>query len=107
MDKTPFFSVIIPAFNSAEFIRKGLDSIKSQSFTDYELIIVCDKCKDNTAEVAREYTDKVYEVDHDIDGPAQNKALNAAVGKWILFMDDDDWWLHEVALRHLSETIGF
>ena len=47
----PFFSVIVPAYNSAEYIRKGLDSIKEQAFTDYELIIVCDSCTDNTEEI--------------------------------------------------------
>ena len=50
----PFFSVIIPAHNSAEYIRKGLDSIKEQSFTDYELIVVCDACTDKTVHVARD-----------------------------------------------------
>ena len=54
----PFFSVIVPEHNSAEFMRKGLDSIRDQSFTDYELIVVCDACSDNTAEIAREYTDR-------------------------------------------------
>ena len=59
----PFFSVIVPEHNSAEFMRKGLESIKAQSFTDYELIVVCDACEDNTAEIAREYTDKVFEIE--------------------------------------------
>ena len=92
-EKRPFFSVLVTAFNSAEFIRVGLDSIKSQEFKDYELIIVCDKCVDNTAEVAREYTEKVYEIDHDIDGSSVNKALDEARGEWVLFMDDDDHYL--------------
>ena len=48
----PFFSVIIPAYNSAEWIRKGLDSIKNQTFTSYEIIIICDDCHDNTADIA-------------------------------------------------------
>ena len=38
----PFFSVIVPAHNSEEYIGKGIASIKEQTFTDYELIIVCD-----------------------------------------------------------------
>lgn len=92
-EKRPFFSVLVTAFNSAEFIRVGLDSIKSQEFENYELIIVCDKCMDSTADVAREYTEKVYEIDHDIDGSSVNKALDEARGEWILFMDDDDHYL--------------
>ena len=92
-EKQPFFSVLVTAFNSAEFIRVGLDSIRSQDFKDYELIIVCDKCVDNTAEVAREYTDLVYEIDHDIDGASVNKAMDMARGEWVLFMDDDDHYM--------------
>ncbi|MBR2556451.1 MAG: glycosyltransferase family 2 protein, partial [Aeriscardovia sp.] len=43
----PFFSVIVPAHNAAARIRRGLDSIRWQTFTDWELIVVCDDCQDN------------------------------------------------------------
>ena len=89
----PFFSVIIPAHNCAEYMQRGLDSVKSQSFTDYELIIVCDACEDNTEEIAREYTDKVYTVNYHWPGPTRSTGLDHATGKWILWMDDDDWYL--------------
>ena len=46
----PKFSIIVPLHNSADFCRKCLDSVKFQTYTDYELIIVCDKCVDNTAD---------------------------------------------------------
>ncbi len=103
----PFFSVIVPAFNSALFIRKGLDSVRDQSFKDYELIIVCDKCEDNTAEIARKYTDKVYEIDHDIDGPGVNLGLDKATGEWVLFLDDDDWFLHEFVFEELANMARY
>ena len=99
----PFFSVIVPAYNSANYIRKGLDSIKQQSFTDYELIIVCDSCIDNTEQVAHEYTNKVYTCNYGSAGGARNIGLDNAAGEWILFMDDDDWWLHEYAFEILAE----
>ena len=98
----PFFSVIIPAYNSEKYIRKGLDSIKTQSFTDYELIIVCDSCTDNTEEIAKEYTDKVYISNCGSAGGSRNIGLDHATGEWILFMDDDDWWLHEYAFEILA-----
>ena len=101
----PFFSVIVPAYNAAGFIRKGLDSIRAQSFTDYELIVVCDKCLDNTAEIAREYTDKVVEIDHDVDGRGHNVGLRMAAGRWVLWMDHDDWWLHEFAFQTIAEVL--
>ena len=49
------FSIIIPAYNSAGYIRKALDSVKAQSCKDYELIVVCDSCGDDTEQIAKEY----------------------------------------------------
>lgn len=99
----PFFSVIIPAYNSESYIRKGLDTIKQQTFTDYELIIVCDSCTDNTEKIAHEYTDKVYISNYGSAGGSRNIGLDHATGEWILFMDDDDWWLHEYAFEMLAQ----
>lgn len=99
------FSIIIPAHNAAEYIRKGLDSIKSQSYKDYELIVVCDACTDNTEAIAREYADKVYSVPFHNEGKARNYGLDHATGEWVLWMDDDDWWLHEFVLEQLSQEV--
>ena len=106
MKDRPFFSVIVPEHNSANFMRKGLDSIKAQTFTDYELIIVCDACEDNTEEIAREYSDRVYEIEARRCGLARNKGLEEARGEWVLFMDDDDWWMNENAFQMLADTVG-
>ena len=103
---TPFFSVIIPAHNSAEWIRKGLESIRAQTWTNYELIVVCDACTDDTAKVAREYTKRVIITDYGLDGMARNAGLDAAKGDWILFMDDDDWFLHEYVFQQLALMAG-
>ena len=89
----PFFSVIIPAHNSAKFIRRGLDSIKYQQFEDYELIVVCDACTDNTWEIAKQYSDYQISTEFGRAGMARNVGLDIARGDWILFMDDDDWFL--------------
>ena len=102
----PFFSVIIPAYNSAGYIRKGLDSIARQTFRDFELIVVCDSCLDETEEIAREYGARVFRVDYGQDGMTRNKGLDEARGKWILFMDDDDWFLHEYVFQQLAEMAG-
>lgn len=100
------FSVIIPAYNAEGHIRKALDSIRAQTFTDYELIVVCDSCTDKTAEIAAEYGAKVIEVDYHLDGLTRNAGIDAAQGKWLLFMDDDDWWLHENVLQILDAHLG-
>lgn len=101
----PFFSVVVPLHNAADRMRKGLDSIKQQTFKDYELILVCDDCQDNTAEIAREYTDKVFEVQWHNCGKTRNKGLDKATGKWVLFMDDDDWWMSNTAFKEIADAI--
>ena len=100
------FSVIVPEHNSAAWMRKGLDSIRRQTFTDYELIVVCDACDGNEAEIAREYTDKVIEVDFRSSGKTRNAGLDAATGDWILFMDDDDWWMDDRAFEKIAAAVG-
>ena len=103
----PFFSVIVPAHNSEGFVEKCLQSIRGQTFTDYELIVVCDACTDNTVAVADWYADKVIETEHGRDGLARNAGIDAAEGEWILFLDDDDWWIHEYVLEEIWKVAGF
>lgn len=99
------FSIIIPAYNSADYIVNALNSIKSQSFKDYELIVVCDSCKDNTAEIAMQYGAKVHIVNFGNDGLTRSKGLDVANGEYVLFMDDDDWWLHEFVLEQIDNEL--
>ena len=98
------FSIIIPAHNSEEFIIDALASIRKQIFRDYELIVVCDACTDDTKDIARIFhADKVLEVDYHNDGLTRQAGMDAATGDWILFMDDDDRWLHEYVLTMLND----
>ena len=100
----PFFSVIVPAHNSANYLDKGLQSIIDQMFTDYELIVVCDACTDRTATVARKFTGNVIETNYGMDGLARNAGIESARGYWLIFMDDDDWFLHEYVFDQLHDA---
>ena len=99
------FSVIIPAYNAEGHIRKALDSVKSQTFKDYECIVVCDSCTDNTLNIAKSYRFRTAEVDYHNDGLTRSKGLDMARGEYVLFMDDDDWWLHEYVLDQLDRKL--
>ena len=101
----PFFSVIVPAHNAATFIRKCLLSVKDQDFKDYELIVVCDACTDNTYDIAQAYADKTIRTDFGMDGLARNAGIDAADGDWILFLDHDDWWIHEYVMTEIYKMI--
>ena len=103
------FSIIIPAYNAADHIHKALDSIVSQTCTDFELIVVCDSCRDDTAKIAESYGARVLNVEYGNEGPTRNAGIDAASGDWLLFMDDDDWWVHDHVLetidRHMSDGV--
>ena len=98
MMHNPFFSVIVPTHNGETFIRNCLRSIKTQSYRNYELLVVCDSCDDFTWEVAKRFThpDNIYFTECHHDGLTRNKGLGNAQGDWVLFADDDDWFLHAV-----------
>lgn len=100
------FSIIIPAHNSEKYIEKALDSIRNQTYENYELIVVCDSCTDNTKAIAESFDAKTLEVNFHCDGPTRNAGLDIAQGDWVLFMDDDDWWLHEFVLAQLEEQVS-
>ena len=116
-DFLPFFSIIMPIHNAADHMRKGLDSIKAaiQVYKEKggaaELICICDSCTDNSAAIAAEYTTFVYETDYHRDGLARNRGLEIAeatwkeMNQWIMFMDDDDWWIHEYVLCELAQLL--
>lgn len=100
------FSIIIPAHNAENHISNALESITEQTFTDYELIVVCDSCTDQTADMAREAGAVVEEVNYHCDGPTRSRGLDIAQGEWVLFMDDDDWWLHEYVLEQINSRLA-
>lgn len=104
MDK-PFFSIILPAHNAAGYFRAMLDSIREQTFTNYELIVICDDCEDNSAEIAKEYTDIVRSVSFGKAGLSRNVGLDLARGEWVLFADDDDWFLHQYVFENVADTL--
>lgn len=99
------FSVIIPAYNAEDHITPALESVKAQSFKDYELIVVCDSCTDRTEEIAQSYGAKTIRVNEHNDGMSRNAGLDAAQGDFILFLDDDDWFFHEFVFQLISDYI--
>lgn len=102
----PKYSIIVPAHNSAGFIAKCLNSIEDQVFDPemFELIVVCDRCEDDTYKVAMQYADKVITSDWGSDGSRQ-EGIDIARGDWILFLDDDDWWMHEYVLSMIDDVV--
>lgn len=80
-------SIIIPTYNEEEYLPKLLDSIISQDFTDYEIIVADANSNDNTAQIARSYGCKV--VKGGMPGVGRNKGAEVANGEIFLFLDSD------------------
>lgn len=99
------FSVIIPIYNAESCLEKCLESIKQQTFKDYEIIAVLDSCTDNSEEIAKRYADKIVVVNEHHSGFSRNYGMDIAQGEYVLFTDDDDWWLHEFAFELLDEKL--
>lgn len=98
MIEVPFFSVIVPVYNKEEFVVRSLNSVLTQQFTDFELIIVCDPSTDNSQGQVESVQDSRIRIFHRSQpGPggyaARNLGLEKARATWITFLDADDVWL--------------
>ena len=97
MDKSPFFSIIIPTFNRAEKLRRALLSIERQTFRDFEVIICDDGSQDDTKSIVNSFAGKFpinFISENNWGGPARprNNGLRLAKGEWVCLLDADDWW---------------
>jgi Predicted glycosyltransferases len=91
----PTVSVIVPTFNRSKLVVNAVRSVLSQTYRDYEIIIVDDGSTDDTAEALKPYMDRIRYVYQTNLGAsaAQNKGIQLARGKWISILASDDLWL--------------
>ena len=82
-------SIIIPAYNEEKYLAKTLDRIKKQRFKDYEIIVVCNGCNDNSFNVAKKYADKVFQLKDNNVSKARNFGANNANYRKLVFLDAD------------------
>lgn len=95
----PLVTVVIPAYNSADYISEALDSVIAQDYPAIEIIVIDDGSTDNTREVVSAYGDRVRLIAQENQGSAvaRNKGIQQAQGKYIAFLDADDvWWCHKI-----------
>ncbi|MCQ2173672.1 MAG: glycosyltransferase [Bacteroidales bacterium] len=107
---TPKISVIVPVYKAEAFLRKCLDSVVSQDYSDWECILVDDGSPDCSGEICEEYAakDSRFKVFHKTNGgasSARNLGLDNARGEWIVFLDADDSFQSEY-LKTIYNYIG-
>lgn len=100
------FSIIIPLYNKEPYVAKAIKSVLSQTFTDYELIIVDDGSKDNSAAIAAQAIKghvncRLVRQENAGVSMARNNGVAVSKGDYLCFLDADDWWeptfLEEIA----------
>jgi glycosyltransferase involved in cell wall biosynthesis len=104
----PFFTIIIPTHNSGNVVGRAINSALSQSFADFEVLLMDNLSDDNTTEVAGSFKDDRIKVFSEKDTgiyDAMNKGIVQSQGEWILFLGGDDQLHGPEVLRHIHEVI--
>lgn len=101
-------SIIMPSYNTADYISESIKSVQAQTYTNWELIIVDDCSTDNTDEIVGAFLGdrRIRYLKNERNSGAavsRNRALREAKGRWIAFLDSDDLWVPE----KLEKQIGF
>ncbi len=115
IDKNPLVSVIVPVYNVEPYLRECLDSIVNQSYNNLEIILVDDGSTDDSGRICDDYStsDTRIQVIHQQNGGlsvARNTGLINATGRYIYFLDSDDWIdndMIEVLVNEMQQTEAF
>lgn len=104
----PEVSVIIPFYKGETWLKEAVDSVLSQTFKDYEIIVVNDGSPENITNFIAQYSNRIIYIEKENGGPstARNAGIVAATGKYIAFLDSDDRWLPnklEIQTKYMNE----
>lgn len=108
MEKTYLVSVLIPVYNTENYLNQCIDSVLNQTFSDFELILCNDGSTDNSGKICDDYRkidERVQVIHKENEGnfAARRTLLEHATGKYVLFVDSDDW----IASETLEKTVAF
>lgn len=100
-------SIVMPSYNTAQYIGQSIGSVLKQTYENWELIIVDDCSPDNTDDVVRPYLadERIRYLKNEKNSGAavsRNRALREAKGRWIAFLDSDDLWMPEKLSKQIS-----
>lgn len=105
---TPYFSIIIPLYNKERHIKDTLNSVWSQSFSDFEVIVINDGSTDSSLEEVKSIEDQrlqIFDIENKGVSHARNYGISKASANLIVFLDADDFWFehHLQDLKYLYE----
>lgn len=106
-DENTIISIIMPAYQAERYIAKAVASVRAQTFQAWELLVVDDGSTDQTAQILERYREDVRI--HYLRQPknkgvaaARNRGIKAARGKYVAFLDADDWWAPDKLERQMA-----
>ena len=109
-DRMAQISIVVPVYNAEKYIVQTVDMVRRQTFADWELILVEDCSKDNTADVLRALENKlqdsrirvIYKEKNEGAAKARNTGIDAACAKYLAFLDADDIWMEDKLEKELA-----
>lgn len=111
----PLVSVIIPTYNRAQMLSDAIKSVLSQTYQNFELLVIDDHSTDNTTTIVKEFHDNriyYFQLSKNLGAPAaRNHGLEKAKGDYITFLDSDDQWLpgkleKQIGLLEKKKNVG-
>lgn len=90
MINSSLISIIIPVYNCQDYLKRCLDSVFLQDYSNYEVICIDDGSTDDSAQIAKEYNVRYYYQENSGQAVARNKGIELAKGEWLCFVDSDD-----------------
>jgi glycosyltransferase involved in cell wall biosynthesis len=103
--RKPLVSIIIPTFNREKELERAINSVLSQTFTNWEICIIDNNSTDNSIQLINRYNDSRIRVfmihNNGIIGASRNLGIKKSKGKYLAFLDSDDWW----SSRKLEKSI--
>ena len=102
----PLVSIVVPVYNVEKYLQRCLDSIKNQSFSNFECILINDGSTDKSGKICDDYCkkDSRFKVIHKQNAgvsAARNDGIEASSGDWICFVDSDDW----ISINHIENFL--
>lgn len=105
-------SIVIPTYNQAQYLRRAIESILGQSYSNWEAIIVDNHSVDSTLEVLKSFNDPRINYlqihNNGVIASSRNLAIKKAMGEWIAFLDSDDWWTADklqICINHINDDV--
>lgn len=102
------YSFVIPVYQTCDYLSKCIDSLLSQTYKDFEIVLIDDGSTDGSSDICDTYSKqdsriKVFHKDNEGQGIARNLGVSYTQGEYIIFVDSDDWWDDVNALSYINE----